>query len=409
MTEKTAAPELWEVDAVIEAPWNANVMPVEIFKQLLEDLRKVGPEGTDPVHIAEVTRLTGEVAIVTCDGAHRLRAAQKLGWKQLYVVFHHEITTEEQARLFNYKRDAERGEVDPFRLAETFKWFNDQGFNHNVIAERFGIDRSTVTKRLGLLKVDDKVKEAALDHGLTISHLEPLTALEPKLQRQVLNEAAQRSFNSSPSVKAIESSVKWVLEREEKVRKFQERIEKAKFPKCPTCKKPPEFSSYYGDNTFRCGNYHTWSPDTGKEPNEDRPKFNPRTGGYGASLPQHVKMEATPKDFEAASWSFIQKAWPDIGQVDNVELRGKLKNGIPFRLRYSGFGDFEYEAPGEKLDLAWADVGKTTPAYKKGLRTRVTLGGTITKKPQLEEWAKKAAQFLETYGGVPRGTKKAKK
>src|SRR5262249_3363642 len=122
----------------------------------------------------------------TCDGAHRLRAARELGWDQVYEIFHPEISTEEQARLFNYKRDAERGDVDPFKLAASFKWFVDQGLKQDQIARKFGVDKSTGSHRLSLLKIEEPVRTGLSE--LPVSHLEALTSAPAPVQLAVLAE-----------------------------------------------------------------------------------------------------------------------------------------------------------------------------------------------------------------------------
>jgi len=57
------------------------------------------------------------------------------------------------------------------------------------VAKKFGVDNSTVSHRLSLLKVDEQVKEYALKTGkMTTSHLEVVASLEPELQREVVKD-----------------------------------------------------------------------------------------------------------------------------------------------------------------------------------------------------------------------------
>lgn len=189
MSEQTAEyarASLVPVKDIEEAPWNVNVCPPEKYEALKADMKSSGPKGTDPIHVCtlEVPGPLGpKVAPLvkktfTIDGAHRLRAAKELGWPVIYVYRHDEIATEEQARLFNYKRDAERGDVDPFRLASAFKWFQDQGLKQEEIAAKFGLDVSTVSRRISLLRVDAGVrKQVVSDARMGVSHLEPIATL----------------------------------------------------------------------------------------------------------------------------------------------------------------------------------------------------------------------------------------
>jgi ParB/RepB/Spo0J family partition protein len=187
-TAEYARASLVPTKDIEEAPWNVNVCPPEKYETLKADLKTSGPKGTDPIHVCT---LGGKQ--YTIDGAHRLRAAKELGWPVIYAYFHDEITTEEQARLFNYKRDAERGDIDPFKLATAFKWFQDAGMKQEDIAAKFGVDVSTISRRLSLLKVDEAVKKQVVtDTRMTVSHLEPLATLPPNLQARAAARPSPR-------------------------------------------------------------------------------------------------------------------------------------------------------------------------------------------------------------------------
>src|SRR6266571_974385 len=136
-----------KVSQVMEAPWNMNVMSPEKYAQLVADMKTAGPERTDPIDTATVIGIApAGIKRVTTDGAHRLRGAKQLGWEYIYEIYHPEIKSEEEMRLFNYKRDYERGEIDPFKLAQTFQWFEGHGFDQDKIGKIFHVDRSTVSK-----------------------------------------------------------------------------------------------------------------------------------------------------------------------------------------------------------------------------------------------------------------------
>ncbi len=417
------------VFSIIEAPWNVNVMEPEIFEKLLADLKTSGPEGTSPVHVASAEIISKsyldntDVKRVTIDGSHRLRAAKKLDWESINVIDHPEITTEEEARLFNYRMDIERGEIDQFKLAASFKWFSDNGFNHNVIAAKFGIDRTTVSKKLSLLNLDRSVLDWSKgQENLTVSHLEVIAPLDPKLQVAIANEIQNDASwrGGSVTVNEIAEVAKNAKRKLDERTKFDKALEKAKFPKCPKCGGKPAFDGWAHDLPFvNCSSRdwnHKWNLETGKGPRADpTPAFNPRTGDYSPSVAQHVKLTATSKDFHEASGAFLKELFPKIATIDRVGygnsyedggMSGTLKSGERFKIGYMT-GRFVFETKGQKIRFSYADVGKSTPAYEEGMRIRFTGDGFARKESALQEWEKDANEFLQKYGKVPRGKGKS--
>jgi ParB-like chromosome segregation protein Spo0J len=425
LTQQGTEPKLRLAAEITEAPWNANVMPPATYKQLLEDMRTVGREGTDPIHVAEII-LDGKPTVVTIDGAHRLRAAKELGWTELYTVYHHEITGQDEARIFNYRRDAERGEVDQFKLAETFKWFEDGGLTQADIAKRFGLDRSTVSKRVSLLKPDQVVKDTLVkDEGVTISHLEPLTTIEKPLQVKVmrsLRDAGWGYAGQPPTVKQVERTVHDVKAWDERLKTWEKTVEEAKFKKCPECGSVPRFQNYGNVKSLSCQNGHNWSPATGKDPYESTKPTREDLIKAGikrepAGLPQHVKTSHHPQEYGRAMQGFLQKLWPQIKEAQMASIDGILKNGSEVHLSYSDSedygGHFVYEAGKEKISFS-IDAVESKNYTDKGLFSRVKSAGSqdyvhFTKKEQLKELEATTEKFLQDYGKVPRGTGKSKK
>lgn len=406
------------------APWNANVMPADIYKQLLEDMRGGEPKNIDPVHVARLTDHQDQ--LFTIDGAHRVRAATELGWNEIPTVFHNDITTESQARLFNYRRDAERGEIDQFKLAETFKWYVDQGLDHQKIAVLFGIDRSTVTKRLALLNLDERVKTRLLkEEGATISHLEPISTLKPELQRDVVNHIRDYSYGQPITAKGMQNIVDGVKKREALKEQWLERISKSKVPKCPQCKQDPVLpNDFYGSSNYlRCAQRHEWSMTTGKNPNRDALDDMTHAGGQRMSeppkkakvWPQKARSRHDPVEFDGAYWSFLKELWPKLGNVDHIDLRGKLKDGKEFHLNYTVLGGY-VNIKSSTLSYGTGKYNEKDQVYihveeltaptlkKKGYKCYVSTNRRVTGKKQLEDLAKESEKFLSDYGKVPRGT-----
>ncbi len=408
------------VAAVQEAPWNVNVLQGEKYEQLGADMKAAGPEGTGPI---DTCVLDGEK--YTCDGSHRLRWARRLGWTHLYEIFHPEIATEEQARLFNFKRDFERGDVDPFKLAASFKWFVDKGLKQEEIAAKFGIDKSTVSRRLSLLGLDVEVKKQVVtDTAFTVSSMEPLATLPVSLQGEALKEIKRNSERGVQlSSRHIEEVVQDVKEEYEARKKLTNSLEQSKFKKCPTCGKPPEKASYDGLPWVKCSqgwsSEHEWNLQTGATKrhleNADR-KIRMQQGAAKARKgpDQFVRTTHTPSEFKDAYANFAREIIPTLASIDEVELKGKNKAGEKVSVHVdewygSGQVTVEIFVGPKRLEFILSPESYKVAALKDFKATIRPVGKTLRTESERKELEEVALGFLEKYGPkLPRGNSKKK-
>ena len=419
-TEQTieyARASLTPVKDIEAAPWNVNVMPPDKFAVLKADMKEKGPKGVDPIHYCKL----GDHQY-TIDGAQRLTAAKELGWLVAYTYFHPEVVTEEQARLFNYKRDAERGDIDPFRLAASFKWFQDNGMKQEDIASKFGIDVSTVSKRLSLLKIPEEVKVVFYKQpSISVSHIEPLAALPEGEQKKLAKEVLSRDF----TVREVEDEVRRAKQEIAEREKLTKAVGAAKFPKCPTCGKPPVRIQWGGLPRVVCTSYHDWSLEKGLAK-------SPRAAAATTkSWPQHVKSQRTTSDFIAAAQGYFQEGWPKFTEVNSIDIegtlrvdKGRLDLSDPTKIGWvtvnGKVGKAETRLSISTSRSEWGDsmsieVTKGDETYfslnakenkteNKTFKTYVTNErGEIRSEKDLSELEAKAEKFLADY--LPRGKK----
>ncbi len=414
---KVTSPHLAQVTLLLlsnveEAPWNVNVMPPETFEALLTDMKAAGLAGTGPIDTAVVPGFAKRIVI---DGAHRLRAAKKLGWKHLFEIFHHEIDTEEQARIFNYRRDAERGDIDDFKLASSFEWFSQKGLTQEQIAERFGVDKTTVSRKLSLLDIDPGVRQKVLaKKGFGTSHLEPIATLPTDLQEKAVQKlqsdwtVRDMDPGATVSVRVVERVVQQVKQEAQRLRVFNAAVEKAKFPKCPTCDKPPKLS-WVELPRVACssGEYsHEWSLNTGK--------LRSFGGDVGRPakvdrLPQHVKSSHTVQEFNEAIQNFARKQLANVTSVEYMELNGKM-GPVTFELQCNRFGedgaDVSFTVKGKEV---WGVSVRKNETDNKTFKTYIE-GRAINSQKDLvalEEHANSfLASFLPLRKKMPRGISK---
>jgi len=174
-------PEYLSLNSIRENAFNPNVMTEEEFKDLVEDMRRVGPEGVDPIH---VRRLEDGYEII--DGAHRFRVAQELGWNDIRCWVHE--MDESEARAFNYEKNRLRGRIDPFKEAELFKWELDRGLSDEEIAKKYGLrHRQRVWEKLSLLNIAPEVRGLCpTGRTMTEMHLRAIARLEHPEQQMKL-------------------------------------------------------------------------------------------------------------------------------------------------------------------------------------------------------------------------------
>jgi len=143
--------------------FNPNSMDGETFNALLKDMKDGGPEDIDPILLRPLEEATGadaEAAYEMVDGEHRTRAALRLGWTEIRARIQ-EMSLEE-AMVVNYRKNRERGRLDPIKEGKLYKWWQDEkSLNQTQIGNRFGVRQQLVSSRiLTVERVQDKAVEA---------------------------------------------------------------------------------------------------------------------------------------------------------------------------------------------------------------------------------------------------------
>jgi len=326
--------------------FNPNVMDDEAFEALKRDMTFSGPYGIDPILVSPKKTFYNdpkapEDVYVIIDGEHRWRAAKELGWKDIRCDIR--MMPEEIARIVNYRRNRERGNLDPFKEALLFKSDIERGKTQAQIARAYLIDRSTVSRRLSLLKLSDEVlkKVRSVPRGtLTVSHLEPIATLSPENQKQLIEEIIDEiEWAGPPTVKSIEQRVKIIKKEELEQKQLEEAVSKAKFPLCPKCGGEAKAISFRGLPWVRCYEFHIWNLETGEllwadldeeevfdQEEAERPKV-PKT------IRSNYSVEELLQVFTDRFKEFISK----LDKVTLLRVKGTL-NGVEHGIELSKFG-----------------------------------------------------------------------
>jgi len=110
-------------------------------------------------------------------GERRWRAAQKAGLERIPVVVR-ESTPIESLELALIE-NIHRRDLNPIEEALAFKrWMEDTGTTQEVLAQRVGKDRSTVSNLLRLLNLPKEIQKDIIDGRLSMGHARVLAGLK---------------------------------------------------------------------------------------------------------------------------------------------------------------------------------------------------------------------------------------
>ena len=124
-------------------------------------------------------------------GERRWRAAQNVGLATVPAIVREidDRTAAEWALIENIQRE----DLNPLERAEAFRRLTDEyGMTHQDVAERVGLNRSTVTNLLRLLELDDFCRDAVINGLLGQAHAKLLLAVGDLALRRKLTELAIR-------------------------------------------------------------------------------------------------------------------------------------------------------------------------------------------------------------------------
>ena len=151
-----------------------------------------------------VVRLAGEGAYHLVAGERRWRAAKIAGLGKIPAIVR-EIDEQESAE-WALIENLQREDLNPIERAEAFqKLVNRYEMAHETVAERVGLERSTVTNLIRLLKLEPGVRQLVADGLITMGHARALLGVaEPGRQRQIAEQVVREGW----SVRQTEAAVR---------------------------------------------------------------------------------------------------------------------------------------------------------------------------------------------------------
>ena len=136
-------------------------------------------------------------------GERRWRASKKAGLTEIPCIIREndERTNKEIALIENIQRE----DLNPIEKARGFRQLIDEyGMTQQELADKIGMNRTTVTNSLRILNLDKRVIDLALEGKLPEGHCRSLLAFEPDEQYEI----ALKVIESGKSVRDIEREIK---------------------------------------------------------------------------------------------------------------------------------------------------------------------------------------------------------
>lgn len=375
--------------------WNPNRMDDETFDNLVADIRAHGIGAIDPIHVRP---LDGGFECI--DGEHRLRAVKKAGFTKIGCEIHE--VDESEAKVMNYRKNKERGNLDYFKEAELFKSELERGLTQQQIAERYGVSQPQVSARLSLLRISGETKEVITRvisprYELPPSHLESIATLKPKQQQKLTKEIVREYKHEPPPVRTIERKVSWIKREEREAEELRKAVEKAKFPKCPTCGKPARKHSWQRLPWVHCDNYHEWSLETGA------PKREPivrRAEKGKPQLPKYIRSTHTIDDFRNVFGEYARSLVPKIKEINDLSCWGE-EDHVHADLRGSVVS-LGVNISGKEFSLQVEPKSYTTKALQQ-FKTSVSMWPEPRTKKDLAKLEQLVSQIFKEFGGKVHG------
>jgi ParB/RepB/Spo0J family partition protein len=203
------------ITQIIPNNYNPNAMSKETFDSLLEDAKLHGADAFDPILIRPLDFAEGKQRFEIIDGENRWRVAQQLKWNRIRARIVNLSLNE--AKVVNYRKNRERGTLDPFKEAQLFKSELEAGLTQEKIATKYGISQQQVNARLSLLYITDEAKNITTrvvmeKFAVTPSHLEAIAMVRGAEEQKSL---AEKVVSEGLSVRQTELEAKRLNQRAE--------------------------------------------------------------------------------------------------------------------------------------------------------------------------------------------------
>ena len=190
------------IDAIEPNPYQPRrVFNKESIEELAQSIRADGL--IQPI----VVKPRGEKYVLVV-GERRLRAAKIAGLSEISAI----VRQIEADRVLEVTlvENIQREDLNPIEVALALRTMVDElGLSHEMLAERTGKNRTTITNLLRLLRLPKDIQQLVAERRLTMGHARAILGMdEPRDQRAV----AERAVAQGLSVRQVERTVRRISE-----------------------------------------------------------------------------------------------------------------------------------------------------------------------------------------------------
>lgn len=199
-TEDTKKKKFFEIEVELIKP-NPYQPRLEIDKTSLNDLKNsIKEKGI----LQPVVLRKADGAFELIAGERRLIAAKELGFKRIPAIIL-SVTSKEDMLELSIIENVQRENLNPIEIANGYKRLIDEcDLTQEEVSTKVGVERSTVTNLLRLLKLPETIKKGIMSGKVTAGHARALLSLNTDDERiQLYN----RIIRDGLSVRNIEEIV----------------------------------------------------------------------------------------------------------------------------------------------------------------------------------------------------------
>jgi ParB family chromosome partitioning protein len=176
--------------------------PRHYFDQIkLEELAKsIKQQGLiQPIVVRPIAEKRYEILA----GERRWRAAQLAGLQEVPTLIRDDVD-DESALEIAIIENIQRENLNPIEEADVYNRLNYEfGYTHEEIGQKIGKDRVTITNKLRLLKLDERVKKLLQDGYLMEGHGIQLTSLPMEHQYKIASLSVKNNWSIRRLQKAV--------------------------------------------------------------------------------------------------------------------------------------------------------------------------------------------------------------
>lgn len=141
-----------DIDKIQPNTFNPNVMDEETFEALKHFCRTFGAEQLDPIWVRRI----GIDRFEIIDGEHRWKAGKAVGWRRIraYII----DITEYDAKVFNVRKNRERGHIDAIKFGKILYEENERGITLEQLAKNYGYaSKGHISEFINIYKNREKI------------------------------------------------------------------------------------------------------------------------------------------------------------------------------------------------------------------------------------------------------------